>query len=223
MLSKSSFDALTNISWHLYEQLMLRISIKSSGLIGFRLASEISAEIASRVLAPIYSQMNPEIVGGEYRDLQVAAHYGMRLIEYSNNADEDTVMHLIEHYPSHDFIIDDDEAKSLFTNVELPSSELYIIAGSVNMLTFGESDDVVVMALTPKRQETKHDEDANSKTKEANDGARRKGDQVDDSGPSDRGGDQEPGEHTQPRDPARHDTEEPRASAKSTGGSGAGR
>jgi hypothetical protein len=100
LLTRSSFEALGDVALDLYEKLMLSITLKSQGLVGFKLASELSAEMAAKLVAPIFAQINPDVVGGENRDLNVALHYGTRLSDFGMNADIDTVVRLVHGYPS---------------------------------------------------------------------------------------------------------------------------
>lgn len=157
LLSHSSFDALADASFELYERLMISITLKSGGLVGFKLASELSASMASTLLAPVYAQVNPDVVGSENRDLNIATQYGIRLVQHSGNAGTETVLQLVHGYPSHDFIIDNDEASQLFNNVEEPSESLYKIVSTLGDIAYDESVQTVVCALTSPVKDTKHD------------------------------------------------------------------
>jgi hypothetical protein len=148
LLSRSSFDALADAALSLYEHLMLNISLKSAGRISFKIASELSSTMAADLLSPIYGQMNPDVVGAEKRDLEVAIEYGNRLAERSRNAKPDAVQALVHNYPSHDFIIDDMEAQTLFRSVVKPSESLRELASQLRDFAFDEADPGVVFALS---------------------------------------------------------------------------
>lgn len=150
LLAKSSFDALADASFEVYERLMINISVKSRGNVSFKLASELSATMASTMMTPVYAQINPEIVGAENRDLDIAYAYGTRLTAVSGNAGVETVFNLIHGYPSHDFIIDAKEAGELFNNVEQPREELYQILAALSEAAYGEASPSIVAALTRK-------------------------------------------------------------------------
>jgi hypothetical protein len=151
LLARSSFESLQEFSFELFESFMLRLTVQSQGQISFKLASQLSATMASNLMAPIYGQINPDVVGGDYRDLNVALHYGDRLVEHSQNARESTVMHLIKDYPSHDFIIDDIEAKKLFKKVETPSETLYALVGLLGDPAYNEQRELDVRPLTLRK------------------------------------------------------------------------
>lgn len=160
LLSRSSFQALEEASFDLFESLMLKIKQRSNDLISFRLASEVSAKITSELMSQVYGQISPDIIGGDYRDLLVALHYGVRLVGFSENATPATVKHLVEHYPSHDFVIDDEEASTLFRDVSAPLGTLYAIIDLLGDTAYNEDRSGVVMALDVRVDKTEGNEDA---------------------------------------------------------------
>lgn len=147
LVTRSAFEGLQEESFSLFEQFMLRMLRRSGGLVSFKVAAELSTSLAAALMSPVYSQINPHIVGKDRRDLEVALHYGQRLVDASGNADDTTVHHLVSHYPSHDFIIDEDEAKELFELVERPSRKLHQLAGAIGRNAYSEAPDVLVGAL----------------------------------------------------------------------------
>ena len=193
LLARATFDALSEESFRLYERLMIGIKVKSRSLVSFRLASQLASEMTANLLAPVYAQISPDIVGGEKRDLEIAIHYGMRLGAYSGNINSHTVEHLVKHYPSHDFIIDDDEARSWFEHVEVPSQEIYAIVGGIGDDAYDEAREPVVYALTCDDDDDDDQEDQNDGASEHETGAGGDADggtsAMDDSGSSDRSSD----------------------------------
>lgn len=159
LLARSSFDALADASFELYERLMMGITLRSYGNVSFKIASDVSATMASQMMSGVYEQINPEIVGSEKRDLEVAREYGERLIACSGNSSEAAVYTLVYGYPSHDFIIDDEEARHLFKNVDYPTDSLYQIVGILGDAVYNEATPSVVVALTRKDRDIEHDHD----------------------------------------------------------------
>lgn len=125
LLMHSAFESLNEKVFSLFESILIGIKQKSGGLVTFPVAAQIAGEITATAMQPIYAQINPEVLGDDYRDLQVAYHYGMRLAIHGGNGRLETIKHLVEHYPSHDFVIDPDEAEALFEDVRAPSKALY--------------------------------------------------------------------------------------------------
>lgn len=71
------------------------------------------------------------------------------LTENLDNVRSHTVEHFVSCYPSHDFVIDDEEAKKWFKHVELPSEELYRVIALLGKVAREESHETVVLALSP--------------------------------------------------------------------------
>jgi hypothetical protein len=153
LLSRSKFESLQEAAFDLFQHFMLRIVAASTGLINFKVASELSAMMSSKLLEPVYSQINPDIVGSDYRDLRVALLYGQKLADISGNASPEAVLHLVEHYPSHDFIIDNEEAEQIFENVEEPSDSLYKLLELLGDAPYIEQDPSLVLSLTGRQGE----------------------------------------------------------------------
>lgn len=146
--------------------------------------------MTSKTIGEIYSQINPDVIGSERRNLEIAKQYGMRLAAKSKNArSSHTVPHFVGCYPSHDFIIDDDEAKKWFLRVVLPSEELYNLVGVLGQPAYSEADDALIVALTPKSLEENDDADAEQGGDSSNAGESAA---VDESGSADRPSDPSP-------------------------------
>ena len=120
LVVRTALAGLAEETMNVYESVMLGIKYRSRQTISFEVASRIAARIATGVMAPVYAQIDPEALGNDLRDLEVAKAYGERLIVHGKNADQDTVRRLVEDYPSHEFIIDETEAEGLFERVSEP-------------------------------------------------------------------------------------------------------
>lgn len=158
LLTRSAFEALAKESFDLFSHHMLNIKIASGGLVSFKLAAELSARMTSDLMAPVFSQLNPDVIGSDYRDLAVAMEYGERLAQRSDNLHSHAIQRLISGYPSHDFIIDRDEANTLFRHVKEPSAELYDLVGHIAQYTHRPSTTGIVTNI----EEIKPDNDSDS-------------------------------------------------------------
>ncbi len=78
---------------------MLDIKAKSRGSVRFKMAADLAVDLASKLLAPIYGQINPVSVGEDHRDLNVALEYGKRLCGASQNINETAIHRLVHAYP----------------------------------------------------------------------------------------------------------------------------
>src|SRR5262249_33890142 len=109
---------------------MTEIISKSGTAVSFRAAADVASRVSSRLLSRIYEQINPDALGQDYRDLSIAIHYGERLNRKFTNLKKDALTRLVYEYPSHDFVIDLEEAKELFQRVELPTPALMRLVSS---------------------------------------------------------------------------------------------
>ena len=119
-------EALLNLEIHafsLFEHFLMQIKEKSGGVITFKTATEVSAILVNGLLAPIYSQIDPQRMGESARLLNVAMAYGQRLNYSTRNLNRKSLQSLTTGYPSHGFVIDRDEASLLFRRVREPSTK----------------------------------------------------------------------------------------------------
>jgi len=86
-----------------------------------KLASGVAAELTGALVGRLYDQIDPMRVAEVNRTLMIAREYGRRI---GRNLKEHALDALLMSYPSHDFVIDHTEAKTLFDQVESPSDEL---------------------------------------------------------------------------------------------------
>jgi Serine dehydrogenase proteinase len=106
-----SLTSLNEQLFRSFEQGFLSIKAKSSGTITTITAMEISSQLAVGLIAPISGQIDPLKLGEIQRSVNIAREYGKRLC-----AKTELITNLIIEYPSHDFVIDFEEAQKLFGN-----------------------------------------------------------------------------------------------------------
>ena len=145
LLTGSTFDALTEISFEMFQNFMLRITLSGSEQITFKTASEISSSMTTGLMSEIFKQINPDVIGSDYRDLSVALHYGRRLADIGGNCDLGSVMKLVRNYPSHDYIIAAEEAAELFNEVEEPDDLMYGFLGEIGDVGYNEANPAFVV------------------------------------------------------------------------------
>lgn len=120
----STLQYLTDHAFSCFEKNMLTIISKSGQTVSTRLASEIASRLATGLLKPITAQLDPYRIGMAQRGLEVTRVYGNQLANKKNlKGDAATVVnHLVNHYPTHEFVIDREEASTLFQHVDAFSS-----------------------------------------------------------------------------------------------------
>jgi hypothetical protein len=172
LLSHSAFDALKTETFALYEHFMLSIKRRSGDNISFPIASDVAGDMASRVMSPIFERIDPAVLGSDHRDLQVAIEYGKRLAAYSENISPLAVKFLTEQYPSHDFIIDMDEAQELFEEVEAPHPALWQLIRYLDHFVFSPHEPTIVINLNKTMEDaTDGSSDAENGTEPGLDGS----------------------------------------------------
>lgn len=118
-------DALTSIEDRAIDKfhLVARNWIEANqGLISFASATQAAAEFVSNLYAPIFARIDPEEVGAKTRAMRIATDYGQRLALKSQNLKPKTLRVLAETYSSHSFVIDQQEATTLFNRVRAASA-----------------------------------------------------------------------------------------------------
>jgi hypothetical protein len=89
-----------------------------------RVASDIASKLTTGLFEPVTGQIDPMRLAEMQRATEIAFEYGSRLAEKSGNLRGDGVKRLVTSYPSHGFVIDRKEARSIFTSVERPEGLL---------------------------------------------------------------------------------------------------
>lgn len=114
-----TFKYLESRSREVFHGLVKEINQNSEGKISFQVSSSLAREIASSIFNPIFSQIDPDMIGKRARAMKIAEEYGIRLdrrFENLRNA-RYALDFLTWGCPSHDFVIDMNEASLLFKNV----------------------------------------------------------------------------------------------------------
>lgn len=118
-----SLTTLKIEAFQCFEKFFLDILTASGHAITTRTAAMIAAKVTAGLFQPIYAQIDPMRLGEFQRAVQIAMEYGKRLDTWSRNLKEKALSRLISGYPSHEFVIDRKEAKTLFHNVEEPTDD----------------------------------------------------------------------------------------------------
>lgn len=108
------------------------INLKSGYGITTKTAAEIGSKLAIGIIEPIAAQIDPLKLGDVQRAIKIASAYGERILG-ANNEDIESVKKLIGNYPSHTFVIDYKEMKSLFPKKKIrrPSDQEYEIEDEI--------------------------------------------------------------------------------------------
>ncbi len=126
------------------------IDIKGGCGLRTKIAADIATKLANGFIAPIAAKIDPVTLGEHQRAMQIALEYGKRLNLMYKSLKPDSLLKLISSYPSHGFVIDREEAKELFNNVQAPDEDtkkLYLWARElIEKLSMPESPIVLDVA-----------------------------------------------------------------------------
>jgi hypothetical protein len=113
----TALSALHENAQDAFDHFLVSLTTRSGGRVTVRTASEVAARLTEALYSRISSQIDPIHMGEVNRSMAIAKEYGQRLMEKSQNFDEDALKALISDYPSHGFVIDREEAATKFKNV----------------------------------------------------------------------------------------------------------
>jgi hypothetical protein len=104
-----------------FEQYLTRFRSRRSLGLNAPSAQAHASALAIGLLSPVFSQIDPLQVAEVDRAARTATLYAQRLGEH--HLKEDALERLLTVYPSHDFVIDREEADDLFRTVRAPNPE----------------------------------------------------------------------------------------------------
>jgi hypothetical protein len=125
---EAAFEKLQEQSFELFIRNLSDIKNKIGGRITFKTAADIASQMVIGQTSDIFSKFDPVTIGEDHRANLVAEEYAMRLNLKAKNLRTDRrpngLEMLLRGYPSHGFVIDRDEAKRLFRDVQEPSGQI---------------------------------------------------------------------------------------------------
>lgn len=89
-----------------------------------KVASDISSKLTTGLYEPVFAQIDPMRLAEMQRAMEIAFAYGNRLNDKSGNLKAGGLSQLVTGYPSHGFVIDRKEARTIFVEVEKPEGVL---------------------------------------------------------------------------------------------------
>ena len=85
-----------------------------------KIDSDIAGNLTKGLYDPVFAQIDPMKLAEMQRAMEIAFAYGSRLNEKSNNLRPSGLQSLVTGYPSHSFVIDRKEARTIFIDVQKP-------------------------------------------------------------------------------------------------------
>lgn len=127
----ATLTTLQTRAFETFSDFFLKTKARSGDTITVKTASQIATELTVGLFAPLYGQLNPLDLGEASRAMLIASRYCTRLIEGGKNFNKEALVHLAQHYPSHSFVIDRDEAEEFFESVREPTETEVALASKL--------------------------------------------------------------------------------------------
>jgi hypothetical protein len=161
-----ALDELTKRIYGTFEDCFIKTMYRGGGIISTRTAADIASAIAVGLLSPITAQIDPLRLGENARQIQIAYDYGIRL----NPKKADMISQLVSGYSSHSFVIDYQEANSLFGNVRQPQGAECILEQVLYQCVRSPTSEVLIMDLSSltSSDNVKNTQDKEEKNNENN-------------------------------------------------------
>lgn len=118
---RQALSDISSIAQKIFTDLFGRLKSRQDILISTQTASHAACEIAKGLLSPITQQIEPSKLGEMMRSQGIGISYGIRLMRnlYGEDRAYQIANSLARQYPSHNTIIDYEEAKELGLSVKL--------------------------------------------------------------------------------------------------------
>jgi hypothetical protein len=152
-----ALSALQTKAFETFQEHLLALKIGSSGTITLKTAMEIASKLTTGLFAPIYEQIEPMKLGEDARAMMIAEHYGERLNQISRNLKRGGLEKLLASYPSHGFVIDREEAETLFERVRKPSAEETELIDSLGSMSRSPKKGATIRLISQNRSEKEHE------------------------------------------------------------------
>lgn len=115
---RQSLASLQEAAYTMFTRYFFGLKFSTSGAMTTKTAAEIASALTVGLLSPITAQLDPLRIGEFDRAVNVAIEYGHRL-----SGDPIRVDRLVSKYSTHSFVIDVEEAREIFPNVNLLTGE----------------------------------------------------------------------------------------------------
>ena len=149
-------EALTTFNSYLHKLSTLGLSTK--------VAADISAKLVSGLFNPIAAQIEPLRLAEMKRATNITYAYGRMLAETGQNVKSRGLECSVLAYPSHSFVIDRKEARTIFKTVNPPTDNLELLAQTFDKEFASNTNSASVkveaetLDISAGTEGTKHDE-----------------------------------------------------------------
>lgn len=154
----TALTALHEKTLSAFQHFFIETTIGGAGRISVKTASEIAVGLATGIFAPISEQIDPIHIGEAFRSMAIAVEYGQRLIDASDNAKPGALDKLISGYPSHGFVIDRIEARTIFKQTRECTDDEQALLDLLEPLAIFPASNRLVRFLNERKQDGDDDD-----------------------------------------------------------------
>lgn len=157
-----ALNVLRDQTFETFEDHFLKLRFRSGLQITTKTALDIAARLTIGLFEKVYEQLDPMRLGEYQRAMLIAHEYGTRIAQ--DNLKDDALNRLIASYPSHAFIIDREEASTLFCHVREPKEPEALLAAFIKPMAHAalrrqDGAEIQFLSHAIPDQESKEEED----------------------------------------------------------------
>ena len=168
LVSMQSLSTLQSGAWEMFRDSLFDLKASTVGQVTLKTALETATALTRGLYGPLFGQVDPLRLAEDQRSKRIVEEYGKRLQLRSGNLRDGALQDLVAEYPSHQFVIDRDEARDgLFKNVASPEPAEQLLVDALGELAYRPLDEVRFRRYTPSG-EAKEGGDRGHQDSEAN-------------------------------------------------------
>lgn len=155
----ATITALRQEAQAMFRESLFDLKEGSKGQITLRTAMDTAASLTTGMFGPLFAQIDPLRLGEDGRSTRIMEEYGERLARRGQNARPDAIRTLVAGYPSHNFEIDRDEARTLFHQVEEPNDEEEALIRFLGDVASDPPNQEAIVVVTPAVRDADGEQD----------------------------------------------------------------
>ena len=168
LVSMQSLSTLQSGAWAMFRANLFGLKASTVGQVTLRTALETATALTTGIYGPLFGQVDPLRLAEDQRSKRIVEEYGERLQLRGGNLRDEALLTLVGGYPSHQFVIDRDEARDgLFKNVASPEPAEQLLVDALGELAYRPLDEVRLLRYSPSG-EAKEGGDRGHQDSEAN-------------------------------------------------------
>ena len=150
LVSMQSLSTLQSGAWDMFRNNLFGLKVATVGQVTLKTALETATALTTGLYGPLFGQLDPLRLAEDERSRRIVLEYGARLQFWSGNLRDGALEKLVAQYPSHQFVIDRDEATQyLFRNVASPDKAEQSLFAEMGGLADRPLDAPQILRYTP--------------------------------------------------------------------------